>query len=257
MAHWSAYPYAGEFKFDAASVKHKWSRLHAGDLEPLPDDPQVLQVWADYHNGLFHQATKAALKLGLKAMNVAHKASCMYARYLEPHEACRLDLFLGVAERAQAQMHEQPDNLNAAYWHAFALGHYCQGLSVAKALGQGLDARVKAGLESVIRRQPEHADAHVVLGSFHAGVIDKVGSLIGAMAYGVNKDIGLTLFARALALNDQAAFPALEQARALLKLGGDDLREQARQHYQVAAGVQPADATERLEVELARRELAA
>ena len=36
MAKWTAFPYAGDYTFDVASVKKLWDRLHAGDAEPLP-----------------------------------------------------------------------------------------------------------------------------------------------------------------------------------------------------------------------------
>lgn len=255
MARWTAFPYAGDYTFDAASVKKYWSRLHAGDLEPLPPEPQVLDAWAFFHNGDFHQAATLGLSLGQAGFNVANKACCIYAAYLEQHEACRLEIFQTVAERAEAQLNEQPDNLNAQYWRAFALGRYSQGISVAKALAQGIDNKVKTDLETVIRRQPKHADAHVVLGNFHAEVIDKVGSLIGAMAYGANKDTGLNLFARALELNQASVFCMVEYARAMLMLEGDAMLAEATRLYQLAARGRPVDALERLEIELAKTEL--
>jgi hypothetical protein len=255
MARWTAFPYAGDYKFDSARVKQQWARLHAGDLEPLPQEPQVLDAWAHFHNGDFHKAVTLGLSLGATGLNVANKASCVYAAYLEPHEACRLDIFLTVADRAETQLLTQPDNLNAQYLRAFALGHYSQGISVAKALAQGIDNKVKTDLENVIRKQPAHADAHVVLGNFHAEVIDKVGSLIGAMAYGANKDIGLSLFARAMELNKASAFCMVEYARAMLMLEGDAMVNEATRLYQLAAHGKPVDAVERLGVEMAKAEL--
>jgi hypothetical protein len=255
MARWTAFPYAGEYKFDAERVKKQWARLHAGDLEPLPQDSAVLDAWACFHNGDFHNAVTLGLRLGQAGLNVANKASCIYAAYLEQHEACRLDIFLTVAERTEAQLQAQPDNLNAQYLRAFALGHYSQGISVAKALAQGIDSKVKTDLENVIRMQPTHADAHVVLGNFHAEVIDKVGSLIGAMAYGANKDIGLNLFARAMELNNASAFCMVEYARAMLMLEGETMMDEATRLYQLAACGKPVDAKERLEVEMAKTEL--
>jgi hypothetical protein len=256
MSRWIAFPYAGEYKFDAASVKKKWDRLHAGDLEPLPKDTSVLQVWAHFHNGEFQKAATVGQELGLVGLNAANKAICVYATYLEKQEARRLALFQEVADRADHQIDQDPDNINARYWRAYALGRYSQGISVAKALAQGLGTKVKTDLEHVIRHQPKHPDAHIALGSFHAEVIDKVGSLIGAMAYGANKDIGLNLFTQAIKLNMESAFGMLEYARAMLMLGGEDMNTEATRLMQLAARAEPIDAMERLDVEMAKAELA-
>ena len=98
----------------------------------------------------------------------------------------------------EAQVKDDPQNPNAWYWQAYALGRYSQGISVAKALAQGLGSKVKEALQKTIQLQPRHADAHVALGSFHAEVIDKVGSLIGSMTYGARKETGLKMFEQAL-----------------------------------------------------------
>ena len=110
-------------------------------------------------------------------------------------------------------------------------------------------------MEKVIRLQPRHADAHIALGNFHAEIIDKVGSLIGAMAYGVNKDVGLKLFANAMQLNSKSPRCMVEYARALLMFDGDKMMEEATHLYQLASRSHPRDAMERLEVEMAKAEL--
>jgi tetratricopeptide (TPR) repeat protein len=255
MARWTAYPYAGSNNFDASIISKQWKKLHAGDLEPLPTNPQVLQAWIHFHNGDFHKAATLGHELGYVGLSVYCKATCTYATYLEKHEDRRLELFLQVAKLAEQWAMEQPENFNAHYWWAFALGRYSQGLSVAKALAQGLDNKVKSQLENVIRQQPRHADAHLALGNFHAETIDKVGSLIGAMAYGVNKDIGLKLFTRAIQLNNESPRCMVEHARALLMLEGDKMMDEATTLYQLAARTRPRDAMERLEVEMAKAEL--
>ncbi|MEY4156314.1 MAG: hypothetical protein RJB64_1035 [Pseudomonadota bacterium] len=255
MPKWTTFPFAGDYSFDAEGVKRQWARLHAGDLEPLPDDPKLLQAWAHFHNGDFYESMRMGLDLGLAGLNVANKSASIYATYLEEQEATRLALFTEVAERAEAQIKQQPDNINAYYWRAYALSRYSQGISVAKALAQGLGTRVKADLEHVIREQPTHADAHIALGAFHAEVIDKVGELIGAMAYGAHKATGLTLFQQALKFNMASAIGMVEYAHAMLMLDGDAVVKEATRLYQQAARAQPIDATERLDVELAKAEL--
>jgi hypothetical protein len=252
MAKWTAFPYAGDYNFDAESVKTQWARLHAGDLEPVPDDPRLLQAWAHFHNGNFHQAMTQGLELGPDGLNVANKAVCIYANYLEKQEVRRHDLFWQVAERSAQHIQLQPGNVNAYYWRAYALGRYSQGISVAKALAQGLGSKVKADLEHVLKLQPAHPDAHIALGAFHAEVIDKVGELIGAMAYGAHKHTGLNLLQQALSFNVASTLGMIEYAHAMIMLGGDAMLSEANRMYMVAASSEPADAAERLDRELAK-----
>ncbi len=255
MAKWTAFPHAGEFSFDAADVKKSWARLHAGDAEPLPKDGKVLDAWALFHNGDFQKAAEAGLKTGGAGLTVAHKATAIYANYLESKEKAKLDLFLEVAERAEAQARAEPTNANAWYWHAYALGRYSQGISVAKALAQGLGGKVKESLEKTIKLAPRHADAHIALGAFHAEVIDKVGSLIGSMTYGVKKDVGLRMFQEALKLNPGSAIAMVEYANAMVMLEGDKRMKEATKLYEQAAAAKPAEAMERLDIEMAKAEL--
>src|SRR3569832_1652148 len=184
MAKWVAFPHAGEFSWDTATLPQAWTRLHIGDAEPLPQDDEVLAAWTLFHNGEFQRAVEAGLKAGGAGITVANKATAIYANYLEKKEKAKLDLLMQVAERAKAQAARDERNPNAWYWQGSALGRYSQGISVAKALAQGLGTRVKEALEKTMQLQPRHADAHIALGAFHAEVIDKVGTLIGGMTYG-------------------------------------------------------------------------
>ena len=256
MAQWTAFPHLGEFQYGAASLRQHWARLHRGDAEPLPGEPAALQAWALFHNGHFQQAVVAGLGAGEAGVTVANKAACIYANYLEQREKARLDLFLQVAQRAQAQAAAAPGNPNAWYWQGYALGRYSQGISVAKALAQGFGKRVREALERTIALQPGHADAHVALGAFHAEVIDKVGVLVGGMTYGARKEAGLAMFQAGLALHPASPVALMEYANGLLVLEGEHAAPQAAGLYERAAALVPADAMERLQVNLARRGVA-
>jgi tetratricopeptide (TPR) repeat protein len=255
MAKWTAYPHLGDYQFDVASVKKQWARLHAGDAEPLPKDDAVLESWALFHNGEFQKAAEAGLRAGGGGITAANKATAVYANYLEKKEKAKLELFMAVAQRAEAQAAADGKNPNAWYWQAYALGRYSQGISVAKALAQGLGGKVKEALENTIKLQPRHADAHIALGAFHAEVIDKVGSLIGGMTYGAKKEVGLRLFQDALKLNPASPIGMIEYANGLVMLEGDRKMKEATKLYEQAAASKPLDATERLDVELAKAEL--
>ena len=255
MAKWTAFPHAGDYAFDVASLKKSWARLHQGDCEPLPKDAAVLSAWVLFHNGEFQKAHDAGLKAGDDGLTVANKAACIYANYLETKEKTKLDMFMEVATRAEAQQKVDPKNANAFYWQAYALGRYGQGISVAKALAQGLGSKVKQALEQAIKLQPKHADAHIALAAFHAEVIDKVGSLIGGMTYGAKKDVGLSLFKKAIEINPTSAIAMIEYANGMVMLEGDKKMKDATKLYEQAAASKPLDAMERLDVEMAKAEL--
>ena len=255
MAKWTAFTHdAAGYTYDAAALKKKWARLHAGDAEPLPKDDKVLAAWALFHAGDFQKAFDAGLKAGGAGITVANKAQTIYATYLEKSEKTKLALFMEAAERAEAQCAEEPKNANAYYFMALALGRYSQGISVAKALTQGLGGKVKSALETAIKLQPKHADAHIALGSFHAEVIDKVGSLLGR-TQGASKDTGLTHYKNALKLNPTSAVAMVEYANGLVMLEGDKKMKEATKLYEDAAACEPVDAMERLDVEMAKAEL--
>jgi len=255
MAKWTAFPYDAEsYTYDAAALKKHWARLHKGDAEPLPKEDAVLAAWALFHAGEFHKAYDAGLKAGGAGITVANKAQAIYANYLEKSEKTKLAMFTEVAERAEKQAEENPKNANAHYWMAYALGRYSQGISVAKALTQGLGGKVKSALETTIALAPKHADAHIALGAFHAEVIDKVGKLLGK-TQGADTATGLKMFKEALALNPDSAIARVEYANGLVMLEGDKRMKEAEKLYAEAAECKPMDAMERLDVEMAKEEL--
>ncbi|SDD66588.1 hypothetical protein SAMN05444679_112179 [Variovorax sp. CF079] len=249
---WTLLPYRDAPYFDTANLLSHWPQLHAGQgLQPPVPGP-LAEGWALYHSGEFERAAAMGLRHGREGLALANQATAIYANYLEPREAVRQALFRQVVERATAQVAAEPDNCQALYWQAYALGRYSQGISVARALAQGLGTKVKGALERVIELQPHHADAHIALAAFHAEVIDKVGMLVGRMTYGVRAETAIELFGRGLQLNPHSASALMEYARGLLMLEGDSRMAEATRLYEKAAALEPADARERLDVELAR-----
>ncbi len=257
MAHWIEFAQAGDFNFDAAKLKRSWPKLHACDGEKLPGNPQILTAWGLFHSGRFKESVLTGMDAGPPGHSVVNKATCVYATFLEPSEKNRQSLFLDVARRAAEQCTAEPHNANAYYWYGYALGRYSQGISVAKALAQGIGGKVKKALETAIALHPTHADAHVALAVFHAEVIDKVGALIASMTYGVRKDTSLALFAKALALGPKSPYVLIEAARGRLMLEGEKQAETCQAMYAQALRLKPRDAQEKLLLDMAREELLA
>ena len=209
---WKPFPYeASSYAYEGAELKKAWPELHRGVCEPFPDAAFVKQAfarhprlkgsldadkaaaalqsaWRAYHRGDFAAAVEEGTALGLIGANVANKAANIYGTYLETDSQRKREIFLKSAERAEALQAAAPDFVNAFYFHAQALGRYSQEISILKALAQGIGGRVKASLEKAIKLEPNHGDAHIALGSYHAEVVSKVGSMLASLTYGASKE---------------------------------------------------------------------
>ena len=253
---WAAFPYPDKtYAYDAAGLKKNWSRLHRGDCEPLPKEAGVLDAWRHFHAGAFGDAVEAGRKAGGAGIDAAVKAQMIYANYLEKSDKAKLALLEEAAGWAEARRSEAPKLANAHYFYAYALGRYSQGISITKALAQGFGGKVKDALLTTIKLEPKHADAHTAFGSYQSEIIDKVGGLVAGMTYGAKKDSALEHFQKALKLNPDSAIARIEYANGLIMLFGKTRMADAEKLYQEAAKCTPADAMERLDVELARSEL--
>ncbi|AVS89708.1 hypothetical protein [Paracidovorax avenae] len=256
MPSWTPFPHAGEYAFTTGDVLREWERLHRGDAEPIPRDAAALEAWTLFHCGNFEEAARVGLAAGGAGITAANKATIVHAVYLEPSESRRLELLGAAAQRARVQADAEPGNPNAWFWHAYALGRYSQGISVAKALALGLTRQVRTALDRTIALSERHADARLALAVFHAEVIDKVGEMVGSITHGARREESLRLFAESFALNPHSVIGRIEHANALLMLDGAKQEDLATKLYEEAAGTEAADAAERLAVELARLELA-
>ncbi len=253
---WNAFPHdATAFQYAGDALKAQWGRLHQGDQEPWPEDAQVQEAWRRYHAGDFAGAVEAGLAAGTAGFNAANKATSIYATYLIDDEDEKKELFLQVSKRAEQLIAADPDNINAHYQFAYAMGRYSQAISVATALAQGIAGKVKTALEKTLALAPEHAEAHIAMGAYHAEIIDKVGGMVGGLTYGVSKDKSVAHYEKALELAPFSAIARIEYANGLLMLFGNKKVKEATKLYNEAAEVEPADAMEKLDVEFARSEL--
>jgi tetratricopeptide (TPR) repeat protein len=282
---WTEFPHdSSQFGYAAAALKKNWARLHRGDCEPYPSAEWVEEVfaaapaarksagklgadpasvaealqdaWRAYHRGSYQEASDKALALGVIGHTAAVKAASMYATFLEKDKRARLALFAQAAERSEAARKAMPEHANAHYLVAYCLGRHSQGSSVLEAIAGGVAGRIKEALERALALEPRHADAHTATGTYHAEVIDKVGALVGGLTYGANATDALAHYRKALALSPDSAIARVEYARGLLLLDDSKLAN-AKKLLAEAVKQKPADATERLDVELAHERLAA
>jgi tetratricopeptide (TPR) repeat protein len=253
---WADYPFdQSDFKFSGDALKKAWAALHAGDCEAFPKDGDLVDAWRHYHMGDFGQAVEAGLAVGLAGYTVANKAAAMYATYIEKKDAAKLKFFQEVMERAEEAMKKDAKNPNAYYLYAYSAGRYSQGISIVKALSQGYGGKIKTALETALKLEPKHADAHTAMGAYHAEIIDKVGSMVGGLTYGAKKEKGVEHYEKALKLAPKSPITHIEYANGLLMMFPGKEDDKATDLYVKASEMKPRDAVELLDVEAAKAEL--
>ena len=166
-----------------------------------------------------------------------------------------LRLYQEAARRGEQAAAILPQHANSHYLHAAALGRYGQGISVAKALAEGLGGKVRRDLDRTLELEPDHAEACIALGVYHVQVVATVGSMVGRLTHGARTHTGFEYFRRALSLTPHSPLAHMEYANALLCVHGEARLEEATRAYMHASEIRPRDAMERLDIEQARFEL--
>ncbi|KRD79552.1 hypothetical protein [Lysobacter sp. Root983] len=277
---WAAFPHdAKGYAYAGDALKKAWPKLHAGDTEAYPDakraaaliaaagkaapkglDADALasalqDAWRAFHRGDFKPAFDAGEALGPVGASVAVKALGIHATYLVDDEAEKLKRYEHAAKLAEAAVKALPDEANSHYRHAFALGRYSQGLSIAKALKAGIAGKVRAALDATLELAPKHAEAHTAMALYHAEIIGKVGAMIGGLTYGAKAAEADKHIKTALKLTPDSPIAYIEQGNVLMLLHGDKQEDAAAAAYEKAAKLKPIDAMEALDGAYARAQL--
>ncbi|WP_064749549.1 hypothetical protein [Lysobacter antibioticus] len=277
---WAAFPHdAKAYAYAGDALKKAWPKLHAGDTEPYPDakraaalidaagkaapkglDADALadalqEAWRAFHRGDFKAAFDAGQALGPVGASVAVKALGIHATYLVEDEDEQLRRYEQAAKIAEAAVKALPDEANSHYRHAFALGRYSQGLSIAKALKAGIAGKVRNALDATLELAPKHAEAHTAMALYHAEIIDKIGGMIGGLTYGAKAADAEKHIKTALKLTPDSPIAHIEHGNVLLLLHGDKQEDAAAAAYEKAAKLKPLDAMEALDAAYAKEQL--
>jgi tetratricopeptide (TPR) repeat protein len=267
---WAASPHA-PVDVSGERLKKAWPALHAGDLEPWPDDKRAAALlkaagksapkgidastlaarlqdaWRAFHAGDFHAAFEAGSALGPVGASVAVKAIGIHATYLVDDEAEQIARFDRAVDLAAEAVSVLPGEANSHYRHAFALGRYSQRINIAKALKMGLAGKVRASLDKTLSLAPKHAEAHTAMALYHAEIIGKIGALIGGMTYGAKAAEADKHIQAAIKLTPDSPIVHAEHGNLLLLLHGDKREDDAAAAYERAGKLKPRDAMEALD----------
>ncbi|MBK7146126.1 MAG: hypothetical protein IPH76_13320 [Xanthomonadales bacterium] len=276
---WAAFPHSNKaFDYSGDKLHKAWSKLHAGDQEPFPDEARIAALlkgnsklgksadaakhaarlqegWCAYHAGEFQHAFETGEALGALGATLANKAMGIHAVYLVEDEKEKMKRFEAVAKRAEDAIAALPKEANSHYFRAFALGRYSQLLSIAKALSQGLAGKVKESLDATLKLAPKHAEAHTALGLYHAEIVGKIGGMIASLTYGAKASLAEEHCKTAIKLTPESPIALIEYANALMLIHGDKKEDEAAALYAKAIKLKPHEAMEALDIAYAKAQM--
>ncbi len=219
---------------------------------------QKLQnVWRLMFKGDFAQAKKEGLALGVGGQIPAMFAQVVYAMFLVPDQAEKHRLLEEVIDYTDKAGELVQADTVAQFGRVYAKARLGEELSVPVVLKRGYTSQIPKELDALLAKQPDQPFALALYGGYEAGVIRKVGKLVGKMTYGVSSDKMETYFAHSFKQANNLPIGHYEYANALAYVYGDDEEAKAVQHLKEAVALKPINAMEALEVAHAKELLKA
>lgn len=218
-----------------------------------PEEAQVYaeklqDVWRKVFRGDFAQAKKDGLALGVGGQVPGLFAQVLYAMFLAPDQDEKqrlLEEVISYTDEAGPLLNADPI---AQFGRAYAKARLAEDLPVPVVLKRGYTSEIPKELDALLAKQPNQPFALALYGGYEAGVIRKVGKLVGKMTYGVSADQMEQYFARSFRAADDLPIGHYEYANALGYVYGEDEQQKALEQLKKAAAIKPINAMEALEV---------
>ena len=214
---------------------------------------KLQDVWRSTFRGDFAKAKADGLKLGVGGQIPAMFSQVIYALFMESNQQEKHRLLEEVIDYTDKAGDLVQADIAAQFGRVYAKARLGEELSVPVVLKRGYTSQIPKELDALLAKQPNQPFALALYGGYEAGVIRKVGSMVGRMTYGVSADKMEQYFGRSFRAKDDLPIGHYEYANALGYVYGDDEEEKALQHLQKAVSIKPINAMEALEVAHAQK----
>lgn len=222
-------------------------------LSGKPEETQIYaeklqDVWRKVFRGDFAQAKKDGLALGVGGQVPGMFAQVLYAMFLVPNQDEKqrlLEEVISYTDEAGPLLNADPI---AQFGRTYAKARLAEDLPVPVVLKRGYTGDIPRELDALLAKQPNQPFALALYGGYEAGVIRKVGKLVGKMTYGVSADKMEQYFARSFRAADDLPIGHYEYANALGYVYGEDEEQKALEQLKKAVAIKPINAMEALEV---------
>lgn len=241
------YPLLHQFTLELANQPNAHPALKAllnNEIAPLAS--AVQQAWRYHYEGKFKEAYELGMQLGPAGAVPAIYAKLMHATFMDASPKDKLAAFREAAAQSEKLLPMTPDYHFAEFGLLYARVRILERLSTTQALATGFLGSTQKSLKAFTESSPNNSLYPTTLGGIQAGVVERVGSLIGRMTYGATANRTIEHFEHALQL--ETALPVIynEYIVALNRLDADAHQERIQRLAQQCAKLTPFSAEEAL-----------
>lgn len=212
----------------------------------VPLAKAIQQAWQLHFSGQFEAAYQLGKQLGTVGLMPALYARLMHNTLIEKNKEKRVDIYREISSEIENALEMAPNFDFAQFGLAYAHAREMELLSVAEATSTGYLTEVRDALKKLAKRYPQRSLYPAMLGGMHAGVVEKVGSFVGRMTYGMSEKGAKKAFKRAFELETELPVIYYEYAKALERIDEDDYKKQIKQALNTCQNLQVFSAEEAL-----------
>lgn len=282
--HWKAAPKAvSQFAISKGNLKQQWAHFHRATKYPFPDARYLSSLfkanaelksaipkfrttqstaatlqsaWVAFFRGEFQKAAQLGYGLGPIGHGVAFYSQVTYASRLESDERIRHQLWEDVMQRHELSKSLTSYDAMTRFFAFFAMARLSEEIAAPLVLTRGYLGSMKTQLDELIALEPYNVFGLAARASMDAGIVRKMGKIMGRLTYGADAEVVSDFYSRALAENKLIPNVHLEYAQSLLYMHGKKKLEEAIKHMTLASSVVPQYTMEALDVNHAKRLLA-
>ncbi|MEN9465546.1 MAG: hypothetical protein RL217_1727 [Pseudomonadota bacterium] len=241
------YPQAHQYTLkqaEAPDAHPALKALAAGNSAPMVE--AVQQAWRFHYEGKFKDAYELGMQLGAAGAVPAIYAKLMYSTFMISSPKDKLASFREAAAQSEALLPMTPGYNFAEFGLLYARVRILERLNTAQALATGFLGSTQESLLQFTQNNPKNSLYPTTLGGIQAGVVERVGSLIGRMTYGATATRTIDRFEQALLLEGNLPVIYNEYIVALSRIDADDYQKRIQSLAQKCATLAPFSAEEAL-----------
>jgi len=192
------------------------------------------------HNGKFHEAYDAGASLKQFGIIVRAHARYLNTYYFETDKNIRIAEFKTIADEIEPALKKEPTDKDLRFIHAYMHGRYLEELPFKVSLVPTY-SKLFSGVNELLKENPKHLGAQLILASFHADGSVKA-PFLSKVRFGSKPEIAIQTFEAALKQDPASTVAQLEYAMARIKLNKGKPDDVAITALKNAVATSPSDA---------------